>query len=103
MRGRSYAPDGKAPATFAVGGTRQKLPMIATVTNRGKTRRMVIDEALNPEERLNADPEQTIYTMVPVRTKAKPKAAATENMQNLQKLPERVKKQFRYSRVKYAA
>ncbi|RFC30765.1 MAG: hypothetical protein DID91_2727704790 [Candidatus Nitrotoga sp. MKT] len=29
---------GKTPVTFAVGGTRHKLSMIATVTNQGKTR-----------------------------------------------------------------
>jgi len=30
---------------MALGGTRQKLSMIATVTNQGKTRWMIIDEA----------------------------------------------------------
>jgi hypothetical protein len=35
---RHYAPAGKTPVTFAVGGTRQKLSMIAIVTNQGKTR-----------------------------------------------------------------
>jgi len=161
VRGRSYAPAGKTPVTFAVGGTRQKLSMIATVTNQGKTRWMIIDEAfnsdrlieflealikdaakkvflildnlrvhhskpvkawveerkdkielfylpsyspeLNPEERLNADLKQAIYTKVPVRTKAKLKAATTEHMQNLEKSPEHVKKFFQDSRVKYAA
>ena len=43
VRGRGYAPAGKTPVTFAVGGTRQKLSMIATVTNQGKTRWMIID------------------------------------------------------------
>jgi transposase len=161
VRGRSYAPAGKTPVTFAVGGTRQKLSMIATVTNQGKTRWMIIDEAfnsdklieflealikdavkkvflildnlrvhhskpvkkwvgehkdkielfylpsyspeLNPEERLNADLKHTLYTKVPVRTKAKLKAATTEHMQTLEKSPERVKKYFQDSRVKYAA
>ncbi len=161
VRGRSYAPIGKTPVTFAVGGTRQKLSMIATVTNQGKTRWMIIDEAfnsdklieflealikdadkkiflildnlrvhhskpvkawaverkdkielfylpsyspeLNPEERLNADLKHAIYTKVPVRTKAKLKAAATEHMQTLEKSPDRVKKYFQDSRVKYAA
>ncbi|MFX8215213.1 transposase, partial [Acinetobacter baumannii] len=32
-----------------VGGTRQKLSMIATVTNQGKTRWMIIDEAFNSD------------------------------------------------------
>jgi transposase len=47
VRGRSYAPVGKTPVAYAVGGTRQKLSMIATVTNQGKTRWMIIDEAFN--------------------------------------------------------
>ena len=46
---------------------------------------------LNPEERLNADLKQAIYTKVPVRTKAKLKTAATEHMQALENSPERVK------------
>ena len=161
VRGRCYAPAGKTPVTFAVGGTRQKLSMIATVTNQGKTRWMIIDESfnsdklieflqaliqdagkkvflildnlrvhhskpvkawvdahkdkielfylpsyspeLNPEERLNADLKSALYTKVPVRTKAKLKAAATEHMQSLEKSPERVKKFFQDARVKYAA
>ncbi len=161
VRGRSYAPAGKTPVTFAVGGTRQKLSMIATVTNQGKTRWMIIDEAfnadrlieflealvrdsdkkvflildnlrvhhskpvkawveehknkielfylpsyspeLNPEERLNADLKNALYTKVPVRTKAKLKAAATEHMEALEKSPDKVKKFFQDERVKYAA
>ena len=161
VRGRSYAPVGKTPVTFAVGGTRQKLSMIATVTNQGKTRWMIIDESfnsdklieflqalikdagkkvflildnlrvhhskpvkawvdehkdkielfylpsyspeLNPEERLNADLKNALYTKVPVRTKAKLKAATTEYMQLLEKSPERVRKFFQDARVKYAA
>ena len=58
---------------------------------------------LNPEERLNADLKQAIYTKVPVRTKAKLKAAATEHMQTLEKSPDRVQKFFQDARVKYAA
>ena len=161
VRGRCYAPVGKTPVTFAVGGTRQKLSMIATVTNQGKTRWMIIDESfnsdklieflqaliqdagkkvflildnlrvhhskpvkawveahkdkielfylpsyspeLNPEERLNADLKNALYTKVPVRTKAKLKAATTEHMQTLEKSPERVRKFFQDTRVKYAA
>ncbi|AOU98294.1 IS630 family transposase [Acidihalobacter yilgarnensis] len=161
VRGRSYAPVGKTPVTLAVGGTRQKLSMIATVTNQGKTRWMIIDEAfnadrliefleallrdaakkvflildnlrvhhskpvkawveahkdkielfylpsyspeLNPEERLNADLKQALYSKVPVRTKARLKAATTEHMRTLEKSPERVKKYFQDARVKYAA
>ena len=51
VRGRSYAPAGKTPVTFTVGGTRQKLSMIATVTNQGKARWMIIEE----EEAFNSD------------------------------------------------
>ena len=47
VRGHSYAPTGKTPATFTVGGTRQNLSMIATVTNQGKPRWMIFDEAFN--------------------------------------------------------
>lgn len=50
VRGRSYAPAGKTPVTFAVGGTRHKLSMIATVTNQGKTRWMIIDESFNADK-----------------------------------------------------
>jgi transposase len=41
---------GQTPVTFAVGGTRQKLSMIATVTNQGKTRWMIIDESFNSDK-----------------------------------------------------
>jgi transposase len=50
VRGRSYAPAGKTPITFAVGSTRHKLSMIATVTNQGKTRWMIIDESFNADK-----------------------------------------------------
>ena len=50
VRGRSYAPTGKTPVAMAIGGTRQKLSMIATVTNQGKTRWMIIDEAFDAEK-----------------------------------------------------
>ena len=49
VRGRSYAPAGKTPVAYAVGGTRQKLSMIATVTNQGKARWMIIEEAFNSD------------------------------------------------------
>ena len=49
VRDRNYAPAGKTPVAFAVGGTRQKLSMFATVTNQGKTRWMIIDEAFNSD------------------------------------------------------
>ena len=50
VRGRSYAPAGKTPVAMAVGGTRQKLSMIATVTNQGKARWMIIDEAFDADK-----------------------------------------------------
>ena len=50
VRGRCHARAGKTPVAFAVGGTRHKLSMIATVTNKGKTRWMIIDEAFNAEK-----------------------------------------------------
>ena len=50
VRGRSNAPGGKTPVTFVVGGTRQKLSMIATVTNKGQARWMIIDEAFNSDK-----------------------------------------------------
>ena len=50
VRGRSFSPAGKTPVAMAVGGTRQKLSMIASVTNQGKTRWMIIDEAFDAEK-----------------------------------------------------
>ena len=50
VRARSFAPAGKTPVAMAVGGTRQKLSMIATVTNQGKTRWMIIDEAFDADK-----------------------------------------------------
>ncbi|MGH9622080.1 MAG: IS630 family transposase [Bryobacteraceae bacterium] len=47
VRGRGYAPKGQTPIAKAVGGTREKLSMISTVTNQGKTRWMIIDGAFN--------------------------------------------------------
>lgn len=48
VRGRSYAPKGHTPIAFAP-GSRQKLSMISTVTNQGKARWMIIDDAFNAE------------------------------------------------------
>ncbi len=50
VRGRSFAPVGKTPTAKTVGGTRQKLSMIATVTNQGKTRWMIIDDAFDADK-----------------------------------------------------
>ena len=50
VRGRSYAPRGQTPVAMVVGGTRQKLSMIASVTNQGMARWMIIDGAFNHEK-----------------------------------------------------
>jgi len=50
VRGRSDATKGKTPVAMAIGGTRQKLSMIASVTNQGKVRWMIIDGAFNHEK-----------------------------------------------------
>jgi transposase len=47
VRGRGYAPKGDTPVAYVVGGTRQKLSMISTVTNQGKTSWMIIDGNFN--------------------------------------------------------
>jgi transposase len=160
VRGRGYAPKGETPVTYTP-GTRQKLSMISTVTNKGQARWMIIDgnfgadrlieflEALikdatrkiflildnlrahhsktvkawlaersdrievfylpsyapelNPDERLNADMKHAIGTKVPVRTKAKLKAAAEDHMTMIGTSPERVRAYFKDQRVRYAA
>lgn len=48
-RGRRYSPKGRTPVARVVGGTREKFSMIATVTNQGKARWMIIDAAANAE------------------------------------------------------
>jgi hypothetical protein len=47
VRGRGYAPKGDTPVAYVVSGTRQKLSMISTVTNQGKTSWMIIDGNFN--------------------------------------------------------
>ena len=49
VRGRSYAPAGKTPGAYTVGGSRQRRSMIAPVTNRGQARWMIIDAAFNSD------------------------------------------------------
>ncbi|MDP3496248.1 MAG: transposase, partial [Candidatus Nitrotoga sp.] len=58
---------------------------------------------LNPEERLNADLKHVITSKVPVRTKAKLSAAATDHMTMLEQNPERVRCYFGDPKVAYAA
>jgi transposase len=164
VRGRGYAPRGQTPVAMAVGGTREKLSMISTVTNQGRANWMIVDGAfnherlieflqalvkegrkagkkvflildnlgvhhckpvkawladhqrwievfylpsyspeLNPDERLNADLKHAIGSKVPVRTKAKLHAAATDHMARIEADPDRVKAYFQDPRVKYAA
>ena len=58
---------------------------------------------LNPDERLNADLKQAIGSKVPVRTKAKLRAAADEHMQFIAANRDRVRAYFQDPIVKYAA
>ena len=58
---------------------------------------------LNPDERLNADLKQAIGSKVPVRTKAKLRAAANEHMQFIAANRDRVRAYFQDPIVKYAA
>ena len=58
---------------------------------------------LNPEERLNAELTQELGKRVPVRTKARLRAAASEHMAMLEQSPERVMSYFQDKRVRYAA
>ena len=70
MRGRSFAPRGKTPVVYTVGGTRQKLSMIATVTNQGKTRWMIIDDSFNSDrlieflEALISDTDRKVFLIL---------------------------------------
>jgi len=47
-RGRGYSPIGKTPIT-AVPGRRERLNMVSTVTNQGKTRWMILEDTMNSE------------------------------------------------------
>jgi transposase len=49
VRGRGFAPRGRTPVARVVGGTRQRLSMISTVSNRGKTCWQIIDGNFNHE------------------------------------------------------
>jgi len=50
VRGRGYQPKGQTPVAYAVGGQRHKLSMISTVTNQGKTRWMIVEDAFNSDK-----------------------------------------------------
>lgn len=47
VRGRGFAPKGQTPVACVHGGTRQKLSMISTVTNQGKTSWMIVEGNFN--------------------------------------------------------
>jgi transposase len=49
VRGRGFAPRGHTPVARVVGGTRQKLSMISTVTNQGKAHWQIVDGNFNHE------------------------------------------------------
>lgn len=48
VRGRGYAPKGQTPVAYAP-GKREKLSMISTVTNQGKTRWMIVDGSFDAD------------------------------------------------------
>lgn len=50
VRGRGYQPKAQTPVAYVAGGTRHKLSMISTVTNQGKARWMIVDEAFNSDK-----------------------------------------------------
>ena len=70
VRGRSFAPRGKTPVTYTVGGTRHKLSMISTVTNQGKARWMMIEDAFNADtlieflEALTKDADRKVFLIL---------------------------------------
>ena len=50
VRGRGYSPKGQTPVVYTAGGRREKFSMISTVTNQGKTRWMIIEDAFNSDK-----------------------------------------------------
>ena len=48
VRGRGYAPNGQTPVAYAP-AKREKLSMIATVTNQGKTRWMIVEGSFDSD------------------------------------------------------
>ncbi|CAH1904263.1 hypothetical protein NTGHW29_270012 [Candidatus Nitrotoga sp. HW29] len=58
---------------------------------------------LNPEERLNMDLKHAIPSKVPVRTKAKLSAAATDHMTMLEQNSKRMRRYFGDPKAAYAA
>jgi hypothetical protein len=116
VRGRSFAPAGKTPVAKTIGSTRHKLSMIATVTNQGKTRWMIIDDAIDADKLIEflaaliKDAGKKVFLILDnLRVhhskfvKAKLHDAANEHMAMLDRTPERVMAHFRDRRVRYAA
>ena len=105
VRGRSDAPAGKTPVAMVIGGSRQKLSMIASATNQGKTRWMVIDDAFDAHKLIEFLQAliKDAGKHVPVRTKVKLCDAANEHMTMLEQCPERVIGYFQDRRVRLAA
>jgi transposase len=58
---------------------------------------------LNPDEHVNSDLKQGIGSKVPVRTKKRLQAAATEHMQMLSKNRKRIRKYFKDPAIQYAS
>ena len=58
---------------------------------------------LNPDEYLNCDLKDGVHSGVPARTKKELKGKAISHLRKLQKMPGRVKKYFKHSKIVYAA
>ena len=58
---------------------------------------------LNPDEYLNCDLKAGVHSGVPARTKKELKKKAISHLRKLQKLPARVKKYFKHSKIAYAS
>ena len=57
---------------------------------------------LNPDEYLNYDLKVGVHSGVPARTKGQLKCKAISHLRRLQKLPCRVRKYFKHSKIAYA-
>ena len=91
VRGRSYAPRGETPVAYAP-GTRQKLSMISTVTNKGKARWMIIDGNFGADkliEFLTALIKDAEESLPDPRQSARPPFEAGEGMACRAQTPDR--------------
>jgi transposase len=93
VRGRSFAPVGHTPVALSVGGRRHKLSMIASVTNQGKARWMIIEQAFNAErfceflQALTQDADKKVFLIVDnlrVHHSKQVKAWVSENTQRIE-------------------